>query len=175
MHPKDNLNLRLCQFFILFVVVAFLPFRICRAQQADKENVPLPGAPKPTIPETKNFFARWVEFYRLDWSGKTASSPAPARRGLPSPLDSPPFPNADWSYGGAPVIGEPDGNTYPLMTALYPKGNLPRTKVYGWLAPGMDGSTSAQTNAPEANDVYPNRLELNQAVLYIERLPDTVQ
>src|ERR1700723_762668 len=98
MRPKDNLNLRLCQFFILFVVVAFLPSRICRAQQEDKETPPLPNSPKPTIPEKKNFFARWAEFYRRDWSGTSASSPAPARRGLRSPLDSPPFPNADWSY-----------------------------------------------------------------------------
>jgi hypothetical protein len=26
MRPRDNLNLRLCQFVILFVVVVFLPF-----------------------------------------------------------------------------------------------------------------------------------------------------
>jgi hypothetical protein len=173
MRPRDNLNLRLRQFFILLVVVAFLPFRICCAQQADKENVPLPDSPKPTIPETKNFFARWVEFYRLDWSGKTASSPAPARRGLPSPLDSPPFPNADWSYGGSPVIGEPDTNSYPLMTALDQAGS--RTKVYGWVDPTLNFSDSAHLNAPEANDVYSNRFEMNQLVLYVERLPDSVQ
>jgi hypothetical protein len=90
-------------------------------------------------------------------------------------LDSPPFPNADWSYGGAPVIGEPDTATYPLMTALHPNGSLPRTKFYGWLEPSVNASTSSSTNAPEANDVYANRFELSQSVLYIERLPDTVQ
>ena len=135
-----------------------------------------PDAPKPA--PSGDFLVRLAHFYQEDWHPVPQAgspSPAPTRRGPQSPLDSPPFPNADWSYGGAPVIGEPDGNTYPLMTALYPKGNLPRTKVYGWLAPGVDGSTSAQTNAPEANDVYPNRLELNQAVLYIERLIETVQ
>src|ERR1700677_4311601 len=102
-----------------------------------------------------NFFARLVHFYHDDWfpapqSGPTA--PTPPRRGLPSPLDSPPFPNADWSYGGAPVIGEPDTNTYPLMTALHPNGSLPRTKAYGWLAPAVDGSTSSITNAPDTKD-----------------------
>ena len=33
----------------------------------------------------------------------------------------------------------------------------------------------ATRNAPEANDVYSNRFELNQLVLYAERLPDSVQ
>jgi hypothetical protein len=141
-----------------------------------QQTSPLPDAPEPA--HSGNFFARLGHFYRDDWFPAPQSGPAaaaPARRGLPSPLDSPPFPNADWSYGGAPVIGEPDTGTYPLMTALYPKGNLPRTKFYGWFAPSADGSTSSLTNAPEANDVYPNRFELNQAVLYIERLPETVQ
>ena len=33
----------------------------------------------------------------------------------------------------------------------------------------------SNSNAPEANDVYSNRFELNQFVLYAERLPDSVQ
>lgn len=101
------------------------------------------------------------------------SGPVPARRDLPSPLDSPPFPNSDWSYGGAPVIGEPDGNSYPLMTAI--NGAKSRTKLYGWVEPTLNFSTSAHVNFPEANDATANRLELNQLVVYLERLPDTVQ
>ena len=106
-----------------------------------------------------------------------SAGPAPARRGLPSPLDSPPFPNSDWSYGGAPVIGEPDGQTYPLMSALFPGdgGAHSRTKMYGWFEPTLNFSTSSHVNFPEANDATANRLELNQFVLYVERLPDTVQ
>ena len=170
---RPNIALRLCQLFLLFVGVAFLSCSLCLAQQADKEIAPLPDAPKPNIPETKGFFARWGEFYRQDWSGTTASSPAPARRGLPSPLDSPPFPNADWSYGGSPVIGEPDTNSYPLMTAINQARS--RTKVFGWVDPTLNFSTSAHRNEPEANDVYSNRFEMNQLVLYVERLPDSVQ
>jgi hypothetical protein len=170
---RPNNRLRLCQFSVLFALVAFLSCSLCPAQQAGKEISPLPDAPKPNIPETKSFFARWAEFYRRDWSGTTASSPAPARRGLPSPLDSPPFPNADWSYGGSPVIGEPDTNTYPLMTAINQARS--RTKVYGWVDPTLNFSTSAHRNEPEANDVYSNRFEMNQLVLYVERLPDSVQ
>ena len=170
---RPNNNLRLCQFFLLFVVAVFLSCSLCLAQQADKEISRLPDAPKQSIPETKGFFARWAEFYRHDWSGTTASSPAPARRGLPSPLDSPPFPNADWSYGGSPVIGEPDTNSYPLMTAINQAKS--RTKLYGWVDPTLNFSTSADRNAPEANDVYSNRFEMNQFVFYAERLPDSVQ
>lgn len=170
---RPNHNLRRCQLFLLFAVVTFLSCSLCVAQQADKEIAPLPDAPKESIPDRKGVLARWAEFYRRDWSGTTAPSPTPARRGLPSPLDSPPFPNADWSYGGSPVIGEPDTNSYPLMTAINQARS--RTKVYGWVDPTLNFSTSAHSNAPEANDVYSNRFELNQFVLYVERLPDSVQ
>jgi len=157
-------------------LLLFVPFSWCDtslAQQPDTDAHPLPDAPGAGRAGTKGFFARWAEFYRQDWRGTAAPSPAPTRRGLPSPLDSPPFPNADWSYGGSPVIGEPDMNSYPLMTAI--DGARSRTKLYGWIDPSLNLSTSAHNNAPEANDVYANRLEMNQVVLYAERLPDSVQ
>jgi hypothetical protein len=157
----------------MMVCVVLVWHAFCSGQQADRNSDPSPDAPKPSIAESKGFFARWVEFYREDWSGTAASSPAPQRRGPPSPLDSPPFPNSDWSYGGSPVIGEPDPNSYPLMTAINQARS--RTKLYGWIDPSLNFSTSAHSNAPEANDVYANRFELNQFVLYAERLPDSVQ
>jgi hypothetical protein len=156
----------------LIVCLAFICRDFSSAQQADQQTNPIPDAPRPTAADVKGFFARWAEFYRQDWSGITASSPAPERRGAPSPLDSPPFPNSDWSYGGSPVIGEPDSNSYPLMTAINQARS--RTKLYGWIDPSLNFSTSAQRNAPEANDVYSNRFETNQFVLYAERLPDSV-
>jgi hypothetical protein len=127
----------------------------------------------------KPFFGRLTDFYRGDWTPAPPADPnapsaaPPARRGLPSPLDSPPFPSADWSYGGSPVLGEPDGNSYPLMSAI--NGATSRTKIYGWLEPTVNGSTSAHSNFPVANDATANRLELNQFVVYVERLPNTVQ
>ncbi len=152
----------------------FLSCGLCHAQDTSKA-APLPDAPEQSATEHKSFFARWADFYRQDWwpSPTTTSEPAPARRGLPSPLDSPPFPNSDWSYGGSPVIGEADTNSYPLMTAI--NGAKSRTKLYGWLDPTLNFSTSTNSNAPEANDVYSNRFQLNQLVLYAERLPDSVQ
>ena len=59
------------------------------------------------------------------------------------------------------------------MTAI--NGARSRSKLYGWIEPTLNFSTSTNSNAPEANDVYSNRFELNQFVLYAERLPDSVQ
>ncbi len=50
-----------------------------------------------------------------------------------------------------------------------------RSKIYGWIAPTLNFGTSSNRNDPEANDAYSNRFELNQLVLYAERLPDSVQ
>jgi hypothetical protein len=109
----------------------------------------------------------------------TAAPNLPAVR-LPSPLNSPPFPNSDWSYGGSPEIGAPDTNVPPLMEALYGGSNgeaweQSRVKVYGWLEGSFNLSTSHDSNYPAAYDIFANRPELDQAVLYVERLPDTVQ
>jgi hypothetical protein len=120
-----------------------------------------------------NFFQRLVQFYQQDWAGTNPSTPLPPKRGLPAPLDSPPFPSSDWIYGGAPDIGAPDGNTYPLMSALHLENS--RVKVYGWVATSINFSTSGKNNFPVSYDIFPNKIELNQAVIYMERLPDTVQ
>ena len=159
----------------LVVAIAFVVRLPAHGQQTPPAANPVPDAPSANTPDQGNFFARWAEFYRQDWRPAQASSsaPAPARRGLPSPLDSPPFPNQDWSYGGSPTIGEPDTNSYPLMTAINNASR--RTKLYGWIDPTLNFSTSSHLNLPEANDLYSNRFELNQVVLYLERLPDSVQ
>jgi len=60
-----------------------------------------------------------------------------------------------------------------------------RISIFGWLAPAFNVSTSRSTNFhigsgiggnyPLAYDVYPNTIQLDQATLYVERVPDTVQ
>jgi Putative beta-barrel porin-2, OmpL-like. bbp2 len=120
-----------------------------------------------------NFFQRLVQFYQQDWAGTNPAAPSVTKRGLPAPLDSPPFPSSDWIYGGAPDLGAPDGNTYPLMAAL--GLNDSRTKVYGWVATSIDFGTSSHNNFPVSYDIFPNKIQVNQAVVYVERLPDTVQ
>ncbi|WP_131994954.1 outer membrane beta-barrel protein [Acidipila rosea] len=130
-------------------------------------------------PSRQGFIVRLGHAYLDDWtSSSNGSAPAaePARRGTPAPLNSPPFPSADWPIGGTVVIGAPDYQTYPLMQAI--NQNRSRVKVYGWFDIGGNASTSNKgkyANAPAAYDVIPNSIQLDQAALYIERLPDTVQ
>ena len=176
MNVKNRLR-RIPVVLLLLALGRLLSSAGCLAQQAGASS-PLPDAPGPKAVPSRNFFARWADYYRRDWAGTVPASPSPPRRGLPSPLDSPPFPSADWSYGGSPVIGEPDTNSYPLMTAIWEGksgGAETRSKIYGWVEPTLNFSTSANSNAPEANDVYSNRFEMNQLVVYAERLPDSVQ
>ena len=135
-----------------------------------KQGGPVVGE---VAPSGGNFFRRLGHFYAQDWAGTLPAAPAVTRRALDAPLDSSPFPSSDWGYGGSPLIGVPDTNVYPLMTAL--KLQNSRTKVYGWVEPSFNYSTSGTNNFPLTYDVFPNSVVLNQAVIYLERLPDTVQ
>jgi hypothetical protein len=133
-----------------------------------------------TLGAHEGFLKRLSQAYAKDWHGIVDSGPEPPRRALPSPLNSPPFPNSDWSYGGSPEIGAPDTNVPPLMQALYGGSNgdaweQSRVKLYGWVEGSFNLSASHDSNYPSAYDIFANRIEFDQAVLYIERLPDTVQ
>jgi hypothetical protein len=106
-----------------------------------------------------------------------ANNQEPQRRALPAPLDGV-FPGSDY-LGPTPLIGVPDTDpVYPLTKAVWaiaPALKDARIKVYGWINPGISVSTSNRSNIPESYAIVPNRLELDQAVLRIERLPDSVQ
>jgi hypothetical protein len=133
-----------------------------------------------TLHPNPGFLKRLSQAYATDWKGSADSGPAPPSRTLLSPLNSPPFPNSDWSYGGSPEVGAPDTNVPPLMQALYSGSNgdaweHSRVKIYGWLEGSLNLSTSHDSNYPAAYDIFANRVELDQAVLYIERIPDSVQ
>lgn len=137
------------------------------------------GANAPTPAAKRGFFTRLGHAYLDDWAPEYSGvlpGPEPVRRGTPAPINSPPFPSSDWPIGGTPVIGAPDEQTYPLMQAI--NENKTRFKMYGWASIGYNASTSNKgkyANAPTAYDVIPNSIQLDQAVLYLERLPDTVQ
>jgi len=100
-------------------------------------------------------------------------------RALPQPLPSPPFPGGDWL--GSPLIGEPAPNTDgALMHVLSGTGfgqwlHSNRISIYGWVDPSVNFSTSKFTNLPLSYDIVPNRVELDQVMLLIERNPNTVQ
>jgi hypothetical protein len=91
------------------------------------------------------------------------ASPAPAstaepRRGLPAPLD-PVFPSADFP-SPAYIIGVPSD---------------PGVRVYGWIDPGIEMSTSKSSNYPLSYNDVPGVPELDQAVLRFDLEPNTVQ
>jgi hypothetical protein len=116
------------------------------------------------------------------------ATPAPTTRRIPpAPFDSPPYPNGDWQIGGSTIIGDPgELAPWPLMQALYdgPNGEAwkkSKIQFYGWINFSGNISTSdaggktQNGNFPLIYDLRPNRMELNQIVLYIERLPNEAQ
>jgi len=105
------------------------------------------------------------------------NSDEPRRHALPAPLDGI-FPSSEY-LGPTPLIGVPDTDPiYPLTRALwstFPALKRAKIKVYGWVNAGINVSTSDKSNIPESYATVPNRLELDQGVLRMERVPDTVQ
>jgi hypothetical protein len=137
------------------------------------------------------FFKRLDEAF-LEQLGTPAYTPpdpnAPyTRRIPPPPFDSPPFPAGDWQIGGTPIIGDPgELPPYPLMQAIYdgPGGQAwkdSKFQIYGWvnfsgnISTSHPSKTSENGNFPLVYDIRPNRMELNQLVLYLERLPNENQ
>ena len=135
------------------------------------------------------FMERLFNYYRLEWGHEAAPTDPkapPARRAdwPATPQSTPPMPFAEWPYGGSTNLGvtRPSSADSPLMVAL---GNTSvgnwmndnHIQVYGWLNAGGNLSTNTVRggNAPAAYDYNPNTVQLDQAVVYIERLPDTVQ
>jgi hypothetical protein len=136
-----------------------------------------------------DFFSRLVNYYRLEWGHEAAPSDPkapPGRRDYwpATPQATPPYPFTEWPYGGSTNLGvtRPSSIDSPLMAALGNTGvgswmNDNHIQVYGWVDPGGNLSTNTVRggNAPAAYSYNPNTVQLDQAVVYIERLPDTVQ
>jgi hypothetical protein len=101
------------------------------------------------------------------------------RRGLPSVLD-PVFPSTEYiGVAGQTQIGVPNLNpVFPLEKAIYkacPLLKKARIEIYGWTNPGGGRSTSIHSNVPLSYAVVPNKIEMEQQVIRIDRMPDTVQ
>jgi hypothetical protein len=138
-----------------------------------------------------SFAKRFYKTYKehLNWTGENVPPLEHNEDAVDAPLSSPPFPSATWNIGGTTPLGYADNTVAPMMDALYCGENGKsikdsRTKLYGWLDPGMNISSSESHfntttgtggNYPAAYYPYPNQLTLNQAALYLERVPDTVQ
>jgi hypothetical protein len=136
------------------------------------------------------FFERLVNYYRLEWGHEAAPSdpkaPPSRREGWPGqPQTTPPMPFTEWPYGGATSIGvtRPNAVDSPLMVAMSNTElgkwmNDSHFQVYGWVNPGGNLSTSSVTpggSFPAAYAYSPNTAQLDQVVVYFERVPDTVQ
>ena len=138
-----------------------------------------------------DFFSRFINYYRLEWGHEVAPADPkapPSRRPEtevpPTPQSTPPMPFTEWPYGGTTNLGVTRASSVdsPLMAAL---GNTAfgqalndnHIQIYGWVDPGGNLSTSTVKggNAPAAYSYNPNNVQLDQAVIYFERLPDTVQ
>jgi hypothetical protein len=134
------------------------------------------------------FFKSYID----EWGKPPASDPnAPPTRWPttllpPQPETIPPYPFTEWPFGGASAIGAtvPDSQGGALMKALAPtdfgkwlKDN--HVEIYGWINGGGNISTATDpkknANFPAAYMYSADSLQLDQAVLYIERLPNTVQ
>ena len=103
------------------------------------------------------------------------STAEPTRRAQPAPYDSI-FPSTEYL---GPTIGVPNTDPiFPLTKLLWkaiPKLEENNIRVYGWVNPSFNASTSKNSNVPLSYTVVPNHLELDQLVLRLERMPDTVQ
>ena len=136
-----------------------------------------------------DFFSRFINYYRLEWGHEAAPSDPkapPGRRDYwpATPESIPPMPFTEWPYGGTTALGVTRTSSVdsPLMAALGNTAagqalNDSHIQIYGWINAGgnLSNNTVRGGNAPAAYDYNPNTVQLDQAVVYIERLPDTVQ
>ena len=134
--------------------------RFFRYQAAEWNKAASPLEADPAAPQSR----------RADWA--------------PAPETSPPYPFTEYSYGGTTLLGVNRANSVdsPLMVAIGDTGlgkamAAAHIQAYGWVDIGGNISTShvRQGNQPAAYAFAPNTVLLNQAVLYVERTPDTVQ
>jgi hypothetical protein len=137
-----------------------------------------------------NFFERFFNYYKLEWGhdGPPADpNAAPSRRAdwPTTPQTTPPYPFTEWPYGGTENLGvtRPNSIDSPLMAALSNTQlgqimNDAHIQVYGWVNGGCNISTNGTRpggNFPISYAYTPNTCTNDQNVVYMERVPDTVQ
>jgi hypothetical protein len=133
---------------------------------------------------------RLINYYALEWGqpGAPVDPKAPTSRRdywPATPMSTPPMPFTEWPYGGTTPLGvtRPSSIDSPLMEAIANTGvgkwmGDNNFQLYGWIDVGANISSSTTKpggNAPAAYLYSPNTVQLDQAVLYLDRFPDTVQ
>lgn len=133
---------------------------------------------------------RFLNYYKLEWGqpGPPSDPNAPpGRRDYwpATPQTTPPISFTEWPYGVSTALGvkRPSSIDSPFMAAIantsfgqWLQNN--HFQIYGWINPGFNVSSNSVRpggNFPVAYQYTPNTIQLDQAVLYFERLPDTVQ
>jgi hypothetical protein len=137
-----------------------------------------------------SFFERLYNYYKLEWgqAGPPNDPNAPPSRIADwprTPETTPPMPFTEWPYGGTTSLGvtRTGSADSPLMAALGNTNfgnwlNSTGIQIYGWIDPGLNISNESVRpggNAPISYIYTPNTIQLDQAVIYIDRFPDTVQ
>jgi hypothetical protein len=147
--------------------------------------------------ENESFFQRLGDSYKAHLFPGDAppgdptgpSSGYDPRRVSAPPEGVPPWPYGTWPVGGTEAIGYENIYYGPLMDAIWCGKNGGKWKdsrftIYGWFEPGGNISTSNTNfnkvtgtggNYPGAYSYQPNRVQLDQFALYLERTPDEVQ
>ena len=138
----------------------------------------------------KDVVGRFLNYYSLEMGHASAPSdpnaPSTHRDGWPgTPQAIPPYPFTEWPYGAATSLGvsTPNAVDSPLMAAIADTSlgqslQDSHVQIYGWVNGGFNISSNTRQpggNAPMAYFYTPNTAELDQVVLYAERVPDTVQ
>jgi hypothetical protein len=138
----------------------------------------------------ENFATRLWKYYKLEMWHATApvdpNAPSSARKGWPAtPQTTPPMPFTEWPYGATTTLGvsRPNSVDSPFMASIANTAGgkwlqSSHIQIYGWVNAGGNVSSNSQKpggNVPMAYMYTPNKLELDQIVLYMERVPDTVQ
>ena len=151
-------------------------------------------APAATVKDADlgtSVIGRFFAYQAAEWGKATSPletdpNAPPSRRAdwAPAPETSPPYPFTEYSYGGTTLLGVNRANSVdsPLMVAIADTSlgkamAASHIQAYGWVDIGANLSTSSvrQGNQPAAYAFAPNTVTLDQAVLYVERTPDTVQ
>ena len=138
----------------------------------------------------QNFSTRFTRYYKLEMGHESAPVNLQALSSRKpewpkTPQSTPPMPFTEWPYGATTSLGvsRPTSVDSPLMVGIANTStgkwlNKNHIQVYGWLNGGANISSNTVKpagNAPRAYMYTPNTVEFDQAVIYMERVPDTVQ
>ncbi len=117
-------------------------------------------------------------------TGPATPPPAPSPRPAaepPRPSPRRPSPPPTGPSAAPPPSAPPTAK--PTRSCRPSTRTSRQSKIYGWIEVGANGSTNNKTNAgkgipsnfPSAYDEYANTIQLDQAALYFDRIPNTTQ